>query len=75
MHTRGSNRHHPGPREIAPLTDAINSLLERLQAAFPTQRAFVADAAHELRSPLTAVRLQLGCSTARPTRAARIERA
>jgi two-component system OmpR family sensor kinase/two-component system sensor histidine kinase QseC len=49
----------PLPQEVSPLIDALNRLLERLQAAFAVQRGFVADAAHELRSPLTAVRLQL----------------
>jgi two-component system OmpR family sensor kinase/two-component system sensor histidine kinase QseC len=47
------------PDEVAPLVNALNALLERLQHALGTQRAFVADAAHELRSPLTALRLQL----------------
>jgi two-component system OmpR family sensor kinase/two-component system sensor histidine kinase QseC len=47
------------PREIAPLVGELNRLLERLQRAFSTQRAFISDAAHELRSPLTALRLQL----------------
>ncbi|WP_136418339.1 ATP-binding protein [Herbaspirillum sp. ST 5-3] len=47
------------PDEIAPMVKALNSLLQRLQRAFASQHAFVADAAHELRSPLTAVRLQL----------------
>jgi signal transduction histidine kinase len=63
----------PVPQEIAPLIDALNNLLLRLQAAFQTQRAFVADAAHELRSPLTAVRLQLQLLDRAPDEVARIE--
>lgn len=47
------------PSEVEPVAHAINSLLARLKLAFDSQRAFVADAAHELRSPLTALRLQL----------------
>ena len=47
------------PDEVAPLATALNALLERLRSALDAQRAFVADAAHELRSPLTALNLQL----------------
>ncbi|WP_206956504.1 ATP-binding protein [Trinickia acidisoli] len=47
------------PIEILPLVEALNDLLERLNAASSAQRTFVADAAHELRSPLTALKLQL----------------
>jgi signal transduction histidine kinase len=47
------------PDEVAPLVAALNGLLARLGGALDAQRAFVADAAHELRSPLTALKLQL----------------
>jgi two-component system OmpR family sensor kinase len=46
------------PREVQPLVHALNDLLHRLHRALETQRAFVADAAHELRTPLAALRLQ-----------------
>ncbi|MDB5945161.1 MAG: putative histidine kinase, classic, partial [Ramlibacter sp.] len=47
------------PREIRPLVESFNSLLGRFRDAFATQRRFVQDAAHELRTPITAVALQL----------------
>lgn len=47
------------PAETVPLIEELNRLLARLSDAFGKQRAFVADAAHELRSPLTALSLQL----------------
>ncbi len=47
------------PVEIQPLTGALNELLARLARAVETQREFVADAAHELRTPLAALSLQL----------------
>ena len=48
----------PMPDEIAPVATALNQLLARLSSAIDTQRAFVADAAHALRTPLTALQLQ-----------------
>ena len=47
------------PKEIVPLVESFNSLLARLRDAFAAQRRFVQDAAHELRTPITAVALQL----------------
>jgi two-component system OmpR family sensor kinase/two-component system sensor histidine kinase QseC len=73
VHTLAPIAAIPVPQEIAPLIDALNRLLQRLQAAFLTQRAFVADAAHELRSPLTAVRLQLQLLDRAPDEPARLE--
>ncbi len=46
------------PLEVQPLVRALNGLLARLSDALDTQKAFVADAAHELRSPLAAVQIQ-----------------
>lgn len=46
------------PSEIAPFIAAINRLLLRLAGGIEAQRRFVADAAHELRSPMTALALQ-----------------
>jgi two-component system OmpR family sensor kinase len=50
---------HRLPAELATIAHALNGLLARLDKAQSAQRAFVADAAHELRSPLTALKLQL----------------
>ncbi len=40
------------PREIVPIADTLNGLLDRLKAAFDAERSFAANAAHELRTPL-----------------------
>jgi two-component system, OmpR family, sensor kinase len=47
------------PSEIAPLVGSFNALLARLREAIAQKRRFMQDAAHELRTPITAVALQL----------------
>ena len=47
------------PDEVQPLVAELNLLFERVQRAFDAQQHFVADAAHELRSPLAPPRLHL----------------
>lgn len=47
------------PLEAKPLVSALNDLFLRLSRAMEGQRRFIADAAHELRSPLSAVQLQI----------------
>jgi signal transduction histidine kinase len=47
------------PQELKPLVSSFNSLLRRLRDAFAAQRRFVQDAAHELRTPIAAIGLQL----------------
>ncbi len=46
------------PEEVLPLVQELNLLFGRVRVAFAAQQNFVADAAHELRSPLTALKLQ-----------------
>ena len=46
------------PEEVRPLVHELNLLFERVRKAFEAQKHFVADAAHELRSPLAALKLQ-----------------
>jgi two-component system sensor histidine kinase QseC len=47
------------PDEIKPLIDALNNLFERLQTAFERERRFTSDAAHELRTPLAGLKVQV----------------
>lgn len=46
------------PRKARPLVIALNELFVRVSGMFELERQFTADAAHELRSPLTALRIQ-----------------
>jgi signal transduction histidine kinase len=57
----------PGPRdELRLLADTIERLLERLEAAFDAQRRFVANASHDLRTPLAMMRTTLDVAIAKP---------
>jgi signal transduction histidine kinase len=53
--------------ELKELADTFDDLLERLDAAFATQRRFVANASHELRTPLTVMRTAIDVTLAKPS--------
>jgi signal transduction histidine kinase len=56
-----------GPEdEVKHLADTIDSLLDRLETSFTAQRRFVANAAHELRTPLSTMRASLDVAVAKP---------
>ena len=68
LHDEMNNRHENDlspltidnlPSELMPLAQSMNKLLELVQLSIEQQQRFIADAAHELRSPLTAISLQL----------------
>ncbi|MFH0934017.1 MAG: ATP-binding protein [Pseudomonadota bacterium] len=46
------------PAEVRPLIDAVNNLLERLKQVMGAQQRFVADAAHQLRTPFAGLKMQ-----------------
>ena len=48
------------PLEVVPLVAAMSEALARLREAIALQRRFISDAAHQFRTPLTALRLQIG---------------
>ncbi len=47
------------PREVQPLTDATNQVMQRLQQVLDHQKRFVRDAAHQLRTPLAVLKVQV----------------
>ena len=54
--------------ELKELADTFDLMLERIDAAFTSQKRFVANAAHELRTPLTAMRTAIEVTLSKPTR-------
>lgn len=56
---------HGSGDEIARLAETMNRMLERIEQAVTRQQQFVADASHELRSPLTRIRTELDLALAR----------
>ena len=46
------------PQEVAPLVQAVNGLLARLKGSLDAQKRFLADAAHQLKTPLAGLRMQ-----------------
>jgi signal transduction histidine kinase len=56
----------PGRDEVHRLATTLNTMLDRLSSAQASQRRFVADASHELRSPLSTIRTALDVSTQHP---------
>lgn len=63
----GERLAHPGSDdEIGQLVQTLNSMLGRLQRAFELQRNFTANAAHEIRSPLSRLRTEIELSLRRP---------
>ena len=55
--------------EIDGLAETMNGMLDRLEGASERQQQFVADASHELRSPLTRIRAEIEVDLANPERA------
>ena len=56
----------PGDDEIAHLGRTLNAMLDRLEASFARERAFVDDASHELRTPISILRAEMELALMRP---------
>ncbi|MGC2048633.1 MAG: ATP-binding protein, partial [Gallionella sp.] len=61
------------PKEIAPVVDALNSLLGRISRTIENERRFTADASHELRTPIAALQAQVQAAQLSDNKAERIE--
>jgi two-component system OmpR family sensor kinase len=64
LETRGGNHLEPidvagVPEELTPVIEGVNTLMLRLEAALASERAFAANAAHELRNPIASARAQI----------------
>jgi len=60
LHVRLSTR--AVPREVAPIVDSFNRVLDRLEHGYRIQQEFLATAAHELKTPLALIRAQVELS-------------
>ena len=63
----------PARDEISRLGETLNAMLERLEAALERERGFVADAGHELRTPLALLKAELELALRRPRSEAELE--
>lgn len=62
------------PEEVRPFTDSINRMIARLRVGIDAEKRFIADAAHELRTPVTALQLRIGNLETASNDASRIDR-
>ncbi|RDS81136.1 GHKL domain-containing protein [Dyella monticola] len=62
------------PQEVRPFTDSINRMIARLQVGIEAEKRFIADAAHELRTPIAALQLRVDNMANAPDMASRVER-
>ena len=66
--------HHTVPLEVAPLVQSVNDLLTRLNDSLATQKRFLADAAHQLKTPLAGLRMQADLAQREGTSNAELKR-